>query len=100
MDVDTIALAVVDAGSAHDRLTAVATLEPRKCVAPNLAILKSSQTIIRHYHACVPAVVHFASPQGGIALIFDPHARHTRTGDVAVFQSSLSTVINPNTVGT
>ncbi len=76
MDVDAIAFAVVNAGAPHDGLTSVTTLEPRKRVAPNLAVLKSSQTLIRHHHARVPAVVHLASPQGGIAFVLDPHARH------------------------
>src|SRR6185295_1139065 len=90
MNVNSIAFTVVNAGSAHDGLAAVPTLEPVISVAPDLAVLKSSQTTIRHHDARVPAVVHFAAPQGGIAVVLDPHARHTSTRDVAVFQSSLS----------
>ena|SRR6266542_2960969 len=99
MDVNTLAFGVVNAGSLDDGLTAVATLEPRKGVAPNLAVFKSSQTTIRHHDARVPAVVHFASPQDGIAFALDPHTRPLSARDIAVFQRSLSAFINPYAVG-
>ncbi len=99
MDVNTILFAVVNGGSPDEGLTAVATLEPRKGVAPNLAVLKSSQTTIRHHDARVPAVVHFASPQDGIASALDSHTRPLSARDVAVFQRSLSTGVNPYAVG-
>jgi hypothetical protein len=66
MDVNTILFAVVNGGSPDEGLTAVATLEPRKGVAPNLAVLNSSKTTIRDYDACVPAVVHLHRRKMGL----------------------------------
>src|SRR5882724_13162084 len=99
MDVNTIVFGVVNAGSPDYRLTPAATLDSRKRVAPNLAVLQSSETTIRHNDAGVPPVMHFASPQDWIACALDPHTRPLSARDVAVFQRSLSTGINPYAVG-
>jgi len=91
IDVNTIFFGVVNAGPTDDGLTAVATLDPRIAVAPNLAVLNSSQTTVRHYDARISPVVHFASSQDGIALALDPHTCPVSVRDVI----PVSPCINP-----